>query len=94
MRVHIQCHRDLAMPQNLLHYFGMNFHGKKNSCRTVSKIVEAHVRCSLVEHNLDNVTQAIDDLKATDMEDINLVILNGIPIDAAYTHEIQSTQPE
>jgi hypothetical protein len=38
VRVHIQCHRDLAMPQNLLHYFGMNFHGKKNSCRKVLEL--------------------------------------------------------
>src|SRR5947209_615986 len=44
MRVHIQRHCDLAMAQNLLHDFGMHFHSKKNSCRTVSEVVEAHVR--------------------------------------------------
>jgi len=34
------------------------------------------------------VTQGIDDQKATDMEDIDLVILNGMLIDAVYSIEI------
>src|SRR5437899_3278871 len=44
MGIHIQRYSDLAMPENFLHYLGVNFHGKKNSCHAVSKVVEAHVR--------------------------------------------------
>src|SRR6266566_3382384 len=44
VRIHIQCHRDLTMPENFLHYFGVHFHSEKDSCCAVSKVVEAHVR--------------------------------------------------
>src|SRR6266446_529686 len=32
------------MPENFLHYLGVNFHGKQDSCCAVSEVVEAHVR--------------------------------------------------
>ena len=42
MRVHIKRHCNLAMSQNLLYYFGMHFHRKKNSRRTMSQVMKAH----------------------------------------------------
>src|SRR5437588_12917064 len=44
MRIHIQRHRNLTMPQNFLYNFGMHFHRKKNSRRAMSQIMKAHMR--------------------------------------------------
>jgi hypothetical protein len=44
VRIHIQCHSDLTMSSNFLHYFGVNVYSKQDSGRAVSKVVEAHVR--------------------------------------------------
>jgi hypothetical protein len=37
MGIYIQRHRDLTMPQNFLHDFGMNVHCKENSSRAMPK---------------------------------------------------------